>query len=233
MELEDNPEFARVLFGVPAPRKVIIGGKKYDIETAEKVLDLPITAQDLGDLTWEMTSLYRTRGGAFFLSGWGLEETRWACEAGGEIHPGSGILPLTDGQTRILLENYKQADLYEKYFGEVPEAGANTTEPLNIPKLRIDRARFAVSLHGANGTLSKRPFDLLLILAEAGGTVVEGRVIEARLRTQPTDKNFVTDVVRDLREGLRKIDPQGGELIETKTGRGYRIALDASEIVLS
>lgn len=105
--------------------------------------------------------------------------------------------------------------------------------PTLAPKLQLDRARFAVSLHGAGGTLPKRPFDLLWILAEAGGAVVERRTIESHLWSQPVDKTAVNDAVRDLRRGLTEIDRRGKDLIETKAGRGYRVALDPREIALS
>ncbi len=105
--------------------------------------------------------------------------------------------------------------------------------PALAPKLRLDRTRLLVSLFGATGTLSPRSFKLLGVLAEAGGVVVERRNIEACLWTQPADKAAVADVVRDLREELAAIDPRGKDLIETKTAKGYRVALDASEIALS
>ncbi len=105
--------------------------------------------------------------------------------------------------------------------------------PTIAPKLRLDRARLAVTLFGADGTLARQPFDLLWILAEAGGAVVEHRAILARLWSQPRTKAAVNDAVRDLREGLVKIAPRGEGVIETKMGQGYRLALDPGEIALS
>jgi len=234
MEPEDNPELFRIMIGVTAPHKAIICGVKYDIRTADKVFDLPIMAHDLSDITWELTSLYRTRGGAFFLAGWGLEWSRWACEAGGDIYPGSGIKPISDEQVRTLFEECKQIDLYEKYFGEVREAGALSESPHQStePNLRLDRARLGVTLFGADGTLSKQPFDLLWILAEAGGAIVEHRTILARLWSQPRTKAAVNDAIRDLREGLAAINPRSEDIIDNKTGQGYRLVLDLSEIAL-
>jgi len=100
------------------------------------------------------------------------------------------------------------------------------------PKMRLIKAQFAVSLFGIDGTLSKRPFDLLWILAEAGGAVVERRTIETRLWSQPVVKTAVNDAIRDLREGLATIDARGESVIETRTGQGYRLALVPAEIVL-
>jgi hypothetical protein len=105
--------------------------------------------------------------------------------------------------------------------------------PTIAPKLLLDRARLAVSLLGIEGTLAKQSFDLLWILAEAGGAVVEHRTILARLWSQPRAKAAVNDAVRDLREGLVKIAPRGESLVETKMGQGYRLALDPGEIAFS
>jgi hypothetical protein len=105
--------------------------------------------------------------------------------------------------------------------------------PANMPKLRLSRGRLAVTLFGTEGTLAKRPFDLLWILAEAGGTIVERRIIEAHMWSQPVAKTAVNDAVRDLREGLAAIDPRSENLIETKAGQGYRVALAPGEMVLN
>lgn len=109
---------------------------------------------------------------------------------------------------------------------------AERLAPTNMPKLRLSRGRLAISLFGTEGTLAKRPFDLLWILAEAGGTIVERRIIEAHLWSQPVAKTAVNDAVRDLRAGLVMIDPRSEKLIETKAGQGYRVALAPGEIVL-
>jgi len=231
MELEDNPEFARVLFGVPAPRKIIIGGKKYDIETAEKMFDLPITAQDLGDLTWEMTSLYRTRGGVFFLAGWGLEETRWACEAGGEIYPGSGILPLTDGQVRNILEIYKQADLYEQYFGDVPEAGEPGCGSNLCCRLTIFRSTKLVMLDGSQKYMNPSIFNVLLLLAD--------RAVQSQGATKGEIEKLyegsARETIRKLRDALavESEDPEAVRaIVENVPNWGYRLILKPNDIVL-
>ncbi|MDK9720421.1 MAG: winged helix-turn-helix domain-containing protein [Rhodospirillales bacterium] len=109
----------------------------------------------------------------------------------------------------------------------------NRLIPVLVPKLRLICSRMGVVLHGNEGTLSKRPFDLLCVLAKAKGAVVKRRDIESCLWTQPVDKGSVSDAVRDLREKLEAINPGGKALIESKAGQGYRLALDAHEITIS
>lgn len=231
MEIEDNPEFARVLFGVPAPHKAIIGGKKYDIDTAEKVFDLPITAQDLGDITWEKTSLYRTRGGAFFLAGWGLEWSRWACEAGGEIYPGSGILPLTDGQVRNILEIYKQADLYEQYFGDVPEAGEPGCGSNLCCRLTIFRSTKLVMLDGSQKYMNPSIFNVLLLLAD--------RAVQSQGATKGEIEKLYEGSAREticmLKDALGKesANPKAiRAIVKNLPSWGYRLTLEPNDIDL-
>jgi len=231
MELEDNPEFARVLFGVPAPHKAIIGGKKYDIDTAEKVFDLPITAQDLGDITWEKTSLYRTRGGAFFLAGWGLEWSRWGQEVGGEEYPGSGIRPLPPEQVQVLFERHNQNALYEKYFGKVAEADGPGHGSNAAPRLIVFRSTKTVVLDDVQKNVSDINFSVLLLLAERALQSQGAKMSEIeKLR-----HGSVRETICVLKDALGKesANPKAiRAIVKNLRSWGYRLTLEPNDIDL-
>ncbi len=98
-----------------------IGKKSYDTARAKLVCKFE---SDLGkyDLEFEITELYRTARGAWFVAGTGGPASRWAVESGrGSWRGGSGLLPITSEEAREFLEQHAAAALVEEYF-ELEEA---------------------------------------------------------------------------------------------------------------
>jgi hypothetical protein len=96
--------------------KRIINGKRYDTSIAEAVASH--TKSDRGSFSWLSETLYRTKGGCYFLSGEGHAQTRWADHHDdGSRGPGEGILPMLDIEAREWLEGHEQTEALEHYFG--------------------------------------------------------------------------------------------------------------------
>ena len=107
--------------------KKIINGKRYDTETATKVGDWENMA-DIRDFHYESETLYRKRGGEYFLHGEGGAMTRYS-ESYGNNSWGYGerIMPLSHEEARQWAEEHLEADEYEAEFGEAPEDDERAT----------------------------------------------------------------------------------------------------------
>ena len=104
-----------------------------------------------------------------------------------------------------------------------PAAG---TAPVTIGRLSIDAAAHTVSVDGAAVSLTRKEFDLLRALVEAGGRVLSreflldhvwGYTAAAEIESRTVDVH-----VRRLRQ---KLGPEG-QRIGTVTGVGYRLEGD-------
>jgi hypothetical protein len=100
--------------------KRIIGGKKYDTETATKVASWTTSGYSRSDFRFAHEELYRKRTGEFFLYGEGNAMTQWASSCGNMRSWGSDIMPLTEEQAKLWVEE-KANQEYETLFGEVAE----------------------------------------------------------------------------------------------------------------
>lgn len=78
--------------------KKIIGGKKYDTDTAKRVGSFE--SGYIGDFEWRNEKLYQKATGEFFLAGEGGAKTRWASRTIDGYSSGEGILPLTLDEAR-------------------------------------------------------------------------------------------------------------------------------------
>ena len=102
--------------------KAIIGGKKYDTETATQV------ASDYGgglgrsDFGYWQEALYRTKTGAYFLHGQGGGLSQWAEHTPHGSGWGARIEPRTEAEARVWMERHVSTDAYEAEFGAVAEA---------------------------------------------------------------------------------------------------------------
>ena len=100
--------------------KKIIGGKRYDTDTAREMgRDWYSNRTDFS--FWEET-LYRKNTGEFFLHGEGGPMSRYAVSTGqNEWSGGEKIMPLTTEAARAWAEKHLDADEYESIFGKIAE----------------------------------------------------------------------------------------------------------------
>ena len=102
--------------------KAIIGGKRYDTETATAVASAEYSSgRDF--YHWSET-LYRTKNGRWFLDGEGGPLSQYAVTIGqNQWSGGAKITTLSEQEARKWLERYGQADALEQYFAsQIEEA---------------------------------------------------------------------------------------------------------------
>ena len=80
----------------------VIAGKRYDTEKAKFVMPLPPTQS--GDR--EVNGLFKSRGGTFFVAGFGGAASQWARRSGMYRYEGEGIKLLTDAEAQNLMETH-------------------------------------------------------------------------------------------------------------------------------
>jgi hypothetical protein len=79
--------------------------------------------------------------------------------------------------------------------------------------------------------LAKRPFAVLLVLAEAvlnGAREIPAATIKARLMAPAASDRAVSDAVRDLRERLKPLGMS--HIIQTPNNAGYYLALGREDV---
>jgi DNA-binding response OmpR family regulator len=96
-------------------------------------------------------------------------------------------------------------------------------EPLRAGELEIRLDRFELSARGQRADLTRREFELLRLLAESGGQVLEREQVYRRVwgYEMARGDRSVDVFVRKLRQKLRGISP-GWSYIHTHFGIGYR-----------
>ena len=100
----------------------IIGGKRYDTETAPAVAENGSRGISRGDFQWFRETLHKKRTGEFFLHGQGGAMTRYAQRVGQNAwQGGEDIIPLTIEHARTWAEPLMSGDEFEKIFGAVEE----------------------------------------------------------------------------------------------------------------
>lgn len=119
--------------------KKIIGGKKYDTDTAKRVG--AFEEGYIGDFEWRNETLYQKATGEFFLAGEGGAKTRWASRTIDGYSSGEGILPLTLDEAREWAEEHLTQAEVEELF--------------QIPKKDVDLGKmirsFSISPKTING----------------------------------------------------------------------------------
>ena len=101
--------------------KKIIGGKKYDTETA-KAIAYYCAPGDVRDFGYFEETLYRKKTGEYFLYGKGGPASAYSRSCGqNEWAGGECIKPLTEYEARAWAERCIDADEYETIFGPVEE----------------------------------------------------------------------------------------------------------------
>lgn len=104
--------------------KKIINGRKYDTDTATEIGTCS-GGEGPGDFHYFTETLYRKRGGEYFLYGYGQGLSRYAQRSGGAWGPGEAISPLTYEGARSWCEENLSTEEYEAEFGEVSEDGSD------------------------------------------------------------------------------------------------------------
>ena len=130
--------------------KKIIGGKRYDTETAEFIgcEQYPYP----GQLNYWREELYRKRNGEFFLYVIGGPSSKY----------GSGnaeIRPLSIKEAQEWVEKYLNADTYEKVFGRVDEGlvqiAIRIPDELKETADKLDYTQAEIFAEGVKAILSK------------------------------------------------------------------------------
>jgi len=99
--------------------KKIINGKKYDTDTAKFLLS---RSNDYTGFSYCYEELYLKKTGEFFLYGKGGAMSKYSRSCGDNTWcGGEEIVPLTEAKAKKFVEEYGDADDYEKIFGEVEE----------------------------------------------------------------------------------------------------------------
>jgi hypothetical protein len=93
----------------------IIDGLRYNTATAEKICTFESDA-GRGDFHHEVTSLYRTPRGRFFLAGHGGAMTRWAHAVHGGQSGGVGLHPVGTAEARNFAERHTDEDTVARFF---------------------------------------------------------------------------------------------------------------------
>lgn len=100
--------------------KKIIGGRRYDTDTA-KLVGTYETGY-IGDFDWRNEKLYQKTTGEFFLAGEGGARTHWSRRTIDGYSSGEGILPLTLDEAREWAEEHLSVKEVEKLFRTPSEA---------------------------------------------------------------------------------------------------------------
>lgn len=121
--------------------KKIINGKRYDTDTAKVIAEYE--ENGVGDFNYFRETLYKKRGGEYFIHGYGHAASRYAENLGdGRWGVGECITPLSYDEARKWAENALDADAYEAEFGVVEDDGTSTTITVRVPthlKAALDR----------------------------------------------------------------------------------------------
>lgn len=126
--------------------KKVINGKKYDTDTA---LELGIWENhDLG-INYVLEVLYRKRTGEFFLYCEGGSNTKYSVQRGSN-NWGSGqhIIPLDFKSAESWAKENLHVEIFEKYFGEVPEDFGKRIVSFSIPNDLYEKIKRASSFLG-------------------------------------------------------------------------------------
>lgn len=99
--------------------KKIIGGKRYDTETA-KLIGTGDNGYPCNDFHWFEESLYLKRTGEFFLHGEGGPLSKYVRSVGNTSYGDEKLVPITRDEAKEWVEKYLDAEDYEALF-EVEE----------------------------------------------------------------------------------------------------------------
>jgi len=95
--------------------KAIIGGKRYDTETAEQIAQGG-NSYPMSDFKCTIETLYRTKRGAWFLVGEGGGMSKYRRRVGGMWGWGEELRPLSTDEVVEWLEAEGECDILERDF---------------------------------------------------------------------------------------------------------------------
>jgi DNA-binding response OmpR family regulator len=103
--------------------------------------------------------------------------------------------------------------------------------PILAGEVEIHRDQYQAFVNGASLDLTRREFELIELLAESGGRVLEREFIYQRLwgYSMVRGDRSVDVFVRKLRQKLERVSPRW-RYIHTHFGIGYRFAAEATEM---
>lgn len=121
--------------------KKVINSKRYDTDTAKLIAESEQGC--FSDLEYICETLYKKRGGEYFLHGYGHAASKYA-DFLGDNRWGSGerIIPLSYEDARKWAEVNMDNDEYEREFGLAEDDGTYTTITCRVPshlKAALDR----------------------------------------------------------------------------------------------
>lgn len=140
------------------------------------------------------------------------------------------ILGLHSGADDYLVKPYDVGELVARVAAvsrrrRAALPGAGLPELIEVDGVSLDLARHTVTVDGALVTLSRKEFQVLSLLASAGGAVCTRNRIVAEVwgRSWPGANRTLDVHVATLRTKLGR-----PELVQTVRGVGYRLSLPAS-----
>ncbi|MBT9160759.1 MAG: hypothetical protein DDT26_02055 [Dehalococcoidia bacterium] len=100
--------------------KQVIGGKRYDTETATEIANASYSGG--GDFRAWKETLYRAQKGAYFLAGSGGPMTKYAVSVGqGTTSGSSQITPLTEAEAFDWCQEHDCIQAIDAHFGHLVE----------------------------------------------------------------------------------------------------------------
>lgn len=128
--------------------KKIINSRRYDTETAQQVAQY--THSYPSEFDYYVETLYRKKGGEFFLHGYGHAASPY-CEwvDSSTRSAGERIVPMAYDAAREWAEKHLDADEYEAIFGEVEEDGTRTLLPVSLTTAQLEQIKRLAAQDGA------------------------------------------------------------------------------------
>lgn len=121
--------------------KKIIGGKRYDTDTATK-LGTWDNNYGVTDFHYCEETLYQKKTGEFFLHGSGNAASKYAEPVGSNSWSGGKrLMPMSFKEAQQWAEEHLSADEYESIFGEVAEDDSKVTITLSLPKSAAEKLK--------------------------------------------------------------------------------------------